>query len=245
MKNLTIAMPYYESPEMLRTHLQYWSEYPEEIRDRVRVIIVDDGSPKYPAMDVLMGQKSNISIELYRVVENIPWNHGGARNLSMRFGDEQDWVLTCDIDLIFPAESAEKLLAKDLEKRCVYKPRRLAKNEAGEWKDAKRHPECFVMKRGMFWNIGGFDEDFTGYWNGTFTSWRMQMKRLVTRIESFDDVHFLDHCFLVKDAMVSEWGRRGSEYDVHNNPEMLFKRRQATRIYNPKNHLRFTWEQLI
>jgi len=245
IENLTIAMPYYESPEMLRTHLQYWAKYPKEIRDRISVVIVDDGSPNYPAIDVLKGQKLNVSVSLYRVMENIPWNHGGARNLSMWFGDEKEWVLTCDIDLVFPWESAEKLLKANLDRKCVYKPKRLAKNDEGDWVEAKRHPECFAMTREMFWKIGGFDEDFTGYWNGTFTPWRKQMKRVVSQIVEFEDIHFLDYCFVVDDATVSDWGRRGSEYDVHRNPPMLLKRRQATRNYRPKNYLRFKWETIL
>jgi len=241
---ITIAMPYYEAPEMLREHLKYWHEYTEEVKENTRVVLVDDGSPTYPALEVLKGADlPSFSIELYRVLENIPWNHGGARNLCMDRVPKDGWVLTTDIDLVIDVESMEKLMSFELDPTKVYLPNRLNKQDDG-WVVLKRHPESFVMTRDMFWKIGGFDEDFTGYWNGCFTPFRFAMKRHTKRI-LFDDIYLKNHSNLIEGAMVTEWGRRGSKYDIHNNLDEYLKRRFVKRHYAPKNPLRFNWERVL
>jgi len=240
---ITIAMPYYEAPEMLRVHLDYWCKYPDHIAEQFSVVIVDDGSPNFPAEEVLKESSlPKFSIQLFRVDKNIPWNHGGARNLSMDRAPE-GWVLTMDIDLVLDAMAAERLVEMELSPWKIYKPDRLDLIN-GEWTPAKRHPESFIMTRDMFWRVGGFDEDFTGYWNGPFTPFRKALKR-TGRIEDLDNVYLKNHALLVEGAMVSEWGRRGSEYDVRTNPNMLRMRRIADRHYNPVNPLRFEWRQVI
>ena len=240
---ITITMPYYEAPEMLKVHLENWCAYPDALADRVNIVLVDDGSPKYPAVEVLKSAKLPRSpIKLYRIQENIPWNHGGARNLGM-YCVSEGWVLTTDIDLVLDAKNAKKILKFKKDPQKVYQPNRLDLI-SGEWTQMKRHPESFVMTRKMFWEIGGFDEDFTGYWNGTFTPFRFAMRRKSNLIE-WGDIYLLNHSDLIEGAMVSEWGRRGSIYDVHTNAEVLRNRRIATRHYQPKNPLRFNWEQVV
>ena len=240
---ITIAMPYYEAPDMLRVHLDNWLTYPDHIAEQFSAVIVDDGSPMFPAEDVLKEYpKPKFPIQLFRVDKNIPWNHGGARNLSMNQAPE-GWVLTMDIDLVLDAVAAERLVEMELNPWVIYKPDRLDLiNE--EWTRAKRHPESFIMTRDMFWRVGGFDEDFTGYWNGAFTPFRKALKR-TGRVVEVDDVYLKNHATLIKGASVTEWGRRGSEYDIHNNPAMLRRRRIASRQYNPVNPLRFEWRQVI
>ena len=240
---ITITMPYYEAPEMLKVHLENWCAYPDALADRVNIVLVDDGSPKYPAVEVLKSAKLPRSpIKLYRIQENIPWNHGGARNLGMH-NVPDGWVVTTDIDLVLDAENAEKILDFNKDSKRVYQPNRLDL-VSGEWVEMKRHPESFVMTKKMFWNIGGFDEDFTGWWNGTFTPFRKALQKKAS-IVSWEDIYLKNHSDLVEGAMVSEWGRRGSAYDIHSDASWLFKRRIATRHYQPKNPLRFNWEQVV
>jgi len=241
---ITITMPYYEAPDMLREHLKYWCEYSDDVKENVRVVLVDDGSPTYPALEVLKeADLPDFPIELYRIQENIPWNHGGARNLGMDRVSDEGWVLTTDIDLVFDNENIKKVMELELNSKRVYLPNRL--DPVGdEWVVMKRHPESFILTREMFWRIGGFDEDFTGYWNGTFTPFRWQLRRIAKRI-SFDDIYLKNYSGVIKGAMVDEWGRRGSEYDIHNNKKMLLKRRMASKFYNPKNPLRFEWERVL
>jgi len=242
INKITITMPYYDAPEMLREHLKYWQAYSDEVKENVRVVLVDDGSPTSPAIDVLKdADLPGFPIELYRVLENIPWNHGGARNLCMDRVTDEGWILTTDIDLVLGIESIEKLMQLELDPAKVYMPNRLDP-QGDEWVVMKRHPESYVMTREMFWKIGGFDEDFTGYWNGVFNPFRFALKRTAERV-MFDDIYLKNYSGTIEGAMVTEWGRRGSEYDIHNNRDLCLKRRFIKNNYNPKNPLRFNWER--
>lgn len=242
-ERITIAIPYYDAPHMLRKQVEHWRMFPQSAAERFSVVIVDDGSQKFPAEDVLTFDRPFFPLKLFRIEENIPWNHGGARNLSMRIADD-GWIISTDIDLVLDAENAERLLELELVPNTVYRPNRLDLAEDGTWFPFKRHPESFVMTKEMFWKIGGYDEDFTGFWNGSFTPFRKKLKRTARRVD-LEDVYLKNYCKVVEDAMVLEWGRRGSEYDIHTNSEMYLKRRAATRNYNPINPLRFTWKQVI
>ena len=237
---ITITMPYYEAPEMLRLHLKYWHEYPESILDRVRVVIVDDGSPRHPAEDVLKEMAlPGFPISLYRIKENIPWNHGGARNLGMHVIDRQEWVVGTDFDLVLTAENAIKILSKNVDRQHGYRFTRKRVQAGGDMEIIKVHRESFLMTSEKFWMLGGFDEDFSGYWNGPFIPFFNR-----TSMAIFEDV-FLTCYSGSLDSTIREWGRGGTEWDIRSNPELLAKRDKINRRQKPKNPLRFTWEQVL
>ena len=50
---------------------------------------------------------------------------------------------------------------------------------------------------------------------------------------------------VIPDADVSEWGRKGSVYDITLHTEMLEKQKQAIKKYNPEKPMRFAWNQQI
>ena len=80
-------MPYYEAPEMLMEHLKYWDKYPEWSYEYLELIIVDDGSSHSPAGDVLdsVGHP-RFPFRVFKIQDDIPWNHGGARNITEQHG---------------------------------------------------------------------------------------------------------------------------------------------------------------
>jgi len=240
--HLTITMPYYEAPEMLKKHLENWCSYSDDLADRVSIVLVDDGSPKYPAAEVLKVSKLPRSpIKLFRVLENIPWNHGGARNLGMHNAPE-GWVLSTDIDLMLTPDNLERLMGMTLDPLKSYRPGRVRQSESGEER-IKPHRETFIMTREMFWKIGGFDEDFNGYWNGVFYPFLKNARRMCSVIE----LHGVDllSCDNFLDSMVTDWGRIDSKWDININREMRCKQHQAARAYNPVNPLRFKWKQVL
>lgn len=88
---VTLVMAYYENPDMLRQHCRVWQGYPEDVRARVRVLLVDDGSPRRPARDALRAAVQEAAargaqlpqIRLLRIQPDVPWNQDGARNLGL------------------------------------------------------------------------------------------------------------------------------------------------------------------
>ena len=240
---ITITMPYYDAPLMLKEHLENWCTYPANLADKISVVLVDDGSQKYPAAEVLKSEQLPvIPIHLYRVLENIPWNHGGARNLGMH-NVPDGWVLSTDIDHILTAPNFERLLSKQLDSSKSYRLGRMRQNLKGKLESMKPHRESFLMTKSMFWGIGGFDEDFNGYWNGVFYPF-LRNVRLVCSVIELNDVTLLfrDDC---TDATVKDWGRIGSQWDINIDAPMRKKQHAAAKNYKPKNPLRFEWEKVI
>jgi len=245
MRNrLTIAMPYYEAPQMLCKHLETWQNYPDWIKDQLRIILVDDGSPNFPAKFVLdaVGWPT-IPTELYRIDEDIAWNHGGARNLAFTHAVD-GWVLLTDLDHVIPLESLASFLTKTLRTERFYIPGRYRQLGVVDWEEIEPHRDSFILTKEMYWEVGGYDEDFSGYWNGVSHLFR---KHLLDQY----DFEVLENCHLtfydnklIPDAQVESLGRKGSAYDIKDNPREYEKMaKRLNKIYKPKNQLRFTWKQ--
>lgn len=171
MNDVTLIIPYYRNPHMLTRQMQELAKYPEH----VRVIVVDDGSPE-PALPIVE-QAATPNVELYRIGVDVPWNREGARNLGASVCATQ-WLIHVDIDHVLPAECVPALLAFEPNKGKVYRfPRyRVGAADATRKKDrlpndAKfgaihPHVDSYLIARGRYWKVGGYDEDFAGVLGG-------------------------------------------------------------------------------
>ncbi len=242
---ITLAMPYYENPNMLREHIKYWQQYPKEIAKQLWVIVVDDGSPRNPAKDVLEGVDLSVSVRLYRIEENIPWNHGGARNLGFTKASDDGWVFSTDLDHVVPAESMQHLMSLKLSPECYYTPVRRRMVDLKTSKEYTGHIGTFIMTKRMFWKVGGFDEDFSGHYGGTSSCFRRASDKKAERVELADVWTLFFPSEVIADSVTTDWGRKDSAYDARGDPDMIKKLKTSRRKYDPKNHLRFNWERVI
>lgn len=161
-------MPFFENPEMLALQYRGWKAWPAKLRNRLRVIIVDDGSPENPAANVPR-PFGLPDLRIYRVTENRPWHQHAARNLGTHEAGE-GWMLITDMDHVLPAESAALLFrAMDkgkLDPATIYTLDRLEVDTGKPTLDRngnpKPHPNSFVVTRELYWRIGGYDEAFCG-----------------------------------------------------------------------------------
>lgn len=169
MTDLTLIVPFYRNARMLARQIEEWNKYPPG----VKIVCIDDGSPE-PALPIITAAlKPGIAVELYRITINIEWNRSGARNLGSDRATT-DWILHIDIDHILPADAAEKLLAFKLDNKKWYRfPRwRIGAADETRKKDAippdcaygRIHPhvDSYLVRRKIYWQIGGYDEDFSG-----------------------------------------------------------------------------------
>jgi hypothetical protein len=108
MRRLSIVMPYYMNPGMLAHQYETWAAYPADLKERVDIVIVDDGSPVSPAADVPRPEGLP-PLGIFRVLEDRPWHQHGARNLGA-FVAKGPWLLLTDMDHVLPAESLARLL---------------------------------------------------------------------------------------------------------------------------------------
>lgn len=165
---LTIVLPYYMNGSMLRLQFGNWKAWPGKCRTRLKVIIVDDGSPNSPAANVPRPYGLP-ELEIYRVLEDRPWHQHAARNLGAHMAPE-GWLLLTDMDHVLQPDAAA-MLFKALDKGrldpgTVYMLDRVEADTGlptlGKDGQPKPHPNSFVMTREMFWKIGGYDERATG-----------------------------------------------------------------------------------
>lgn len=171
MNDITLILPYYRNPGMLRRQAEEWAKYPSGMR----VIVVDDGSPSDPAHEVL---PEDCRASIYRVNVDIPWNRNGARNLGSHVA-RTEWILHTDIDHILPAGNAEWLCTRRLDPSHWYKfaRYRIGRADGTRLKDAipddaeygaiKPHVDSFLCQRDLYWRCGGYDEDFSGSIGGS------------------------------------------------------------------------------
>lgn len=240
MNNITLAIPYYDNPKMLSHHFGYWQDYPKDIADKILVILIDDGSPKYPVKDVIKGHKLPFEIKVYRIKQNIPWNFPGVRNLAFTVAPD-GWVFSTDIDHIIPAESMKNLFSMILCTECYYVPARLWKGNLKKPEPMKRHGDSFILTRDMYWEVGGYDEDFAGHYGGSPFVFRRGLDKTGHRIE-LDNVWFLFFDIeAIEDACVMEWDRQ--KYHMSKVKKLVRKANLAGK-YRPIHPLRFDWEQV-
>lgn len=250
--NYSLIIPYYRNVEMLKRHIQEWEKYPRA----VQIILVDDGSPE-PAEDVLLEHASPELIErvrLFRVDIDIPWNRGGARNLGATVADTT-WIVHIDIDHLLPATAAAAIAEFDASVKRWYRFERFRVGTADETrrKDFRKngipddvafgkihpHVDSYLVTKRAFWEIGGYDEDYSGCLGGgnPFLAALEAHQQCEMAPESLQ-LHVYTRS-VVKDA--SDWALSRSP------DEFSRRRRQKERDRNiiPKNPLRFPWHEVL
>lgn len=231
---ITMVYSYFDNPKMLGYQLAEWSSYGPELARQFRFVVVDDGSPTYPAAEVLKGQ--SVAVELYRIKQNIAWNFHGARNLGMDRAPD-GWCLISDIDHVLEAAQARSLAEKQLKRGHFYIPGRRYLGD----KPVHPHPDTSVMERSLYWQVGGCDEDFSGWYspgelylhNAATVAAREDMADIYLRLVTVNDV---------PDANTTAFGRKGSAY--HWKKNAYLQRKWRALPYRPENPLRFEWERV-
>jgi hypothetical protein len=241
---LTLIVPYYRNVAMLAQQLKEWKDYPEG----VEIVVVDDGSPE-PASDVL---KASDRAKLYRVIPDIPWNRGGARNLGAHVA-ETKWLMHIDIDHILPAAAACRMFDRhfppDDNRWYRFRRWRVGKADATRRKDAIRddisfgevrpHGDSYLCTRELYWRVGGYNENFSGCLGGG-SPFLQEMEREAPVALFHSDVMLHVHTRdSVKDA--SDWSlsRDTSEYSRRR------KEMERTGTIRGTNPLRFEWERVL
>jgi hypothetical protein len=235
--NLQIIYPYYDNPQMLQIHFNFWRAYAPELWAHTKIILVDDGSPNHPLQGQLGDAPSEANIEAYRIKQNVPWGQNGAHNLGMHVAEE-GWCVSTDIDHVVPAATLRYLYETEFLEDTYYT---FARQQQGQPKQVgyKRHPNSWLLTRDTFWRSGGYDEDFCGYY-GSDSVFRRALDEVAARVEMDIPLIVYDEND-IPDANTREFGRKDSEYYSVKHPELAHKRRNWTKAENP---LRFDWERI-
>ncbi len=159
MRPLTLIMAYYENHTMLQRHVHQFHRYDRKIQKCLRVIVVDDGSPKAPAR---LDSECPCPLEIYRMQVDVRWNQDACRNLGVSKA-RTEWILLTDIDHLVPNDTMAGFMSMSLNPEHVYKFSRVSEPGMLPYKP---HPNSWLMTRAIYEKVGGYDERLAG-WYGT------------------------------------------------------------------------------
>lgn len=170
-KRVTFVYPYYDNPQFFARQIGWWLTYPQHLLEQISFIVVDDGSPTYPAEDVVKRWGAPPHFRLFRIEQDVRWNWLAARNIGAHHAAD-GWILLSDIDHVVPQSTADRIIYGVHDTRVVYAFSR--KEHTGE--AANPHSASFLMTRDLFWQIGGYDETLSGYY-GTDGVYRRELAK--------------------------------------------------------------------
>lgn len=152
-------MAVYGQPLMLAEQFAAIRGYPAEVLDQLTVIVVDDhGDPPVAKRELKALAVGVADVQLYRIINNFPWNQMGARNLGMHHA--KGWCAMLDPDMVIPASLIKKFVgcASRLQRGQVI---RFALKHANGRIDTSS-PNTYLIHRDDFFRAGGYDEDYRG-----------------------------------------------------------------------------------
>jgi glycosyltransferase involved in cell wall biosynthesis len=157
--NLTIIHTYYNEETLLETQLERWNVYNQS----VNIILIDDGSQKVPAIDVVKKHKFKdyINFSLYRVTEDIGFNSHGCRNLGARLA-KTDWLVFLDIDYTIQPFDLKRLKNETLDLNSWYQLNAKFHGRGDTYAAINQ----FMIPRKLFLDSGGYDESFVPFHYG-------------------------------------------------------------------------------
>lgn len=210
MRDLTLIMPYYDNPAMLEEQQRQWSYYPDELRARLHVIIVDDGSPRWPALPHVQAStllpSALASFRLYRTLVDVRWNWLFCRNLGVSEAST-DWVLMTDIDHVMPKKTLAYILDGPLKDAFAY---RFSRVDAPAMTPYKAHPNTWLVTRKLFDRIGGYDERFSGFY-GTDGEFRRRVEDRTDGIVLLQQKMIRYPREVIADASTTTYGRKETQ----------------------------------
>ncbi len=240
---ITFIYPYYNNPGMFIEQQRIWNSYPADVLHRVEMIITDDCSPRAPALDHVMGVRQFL-LRLFRIGVDVRWNWIAAKNLGAYHAAENSWLFLTDIDHVIPVETVERLLAGlliwEFDRNRYYTFDRV---DAPNLTPYKVHPNTYFMHRSLFWRVGGYDEEFSGYY-GTDGYYRALVERVTpggeTHLNGVNVIRYPRE--VIPDASTTDYKRKDKR-DRHPRKRNLMKRKLEQGL--PPKALTFPWEQLI
>jgi hypothetical protein len=226
---------YYDNPQMLEVQLECWNTYRGVLAQPPRILVIDDGSPKTFAADIVRKKKLKLPIQVYRIKEDIPWNFTGARNLGCH--QAEGWIYISDIDTLLPAEAAKTLFeSQPLDPQCFYMPRRIWLPTGAE---AEQAIVNLLFHKDKYLAIGGYDEDYAGNYGREETDFFRRLRRVAKKVVRTDVTIEVVPPRLVPDARTT-----GRLRDKTHNAK-VFEQKEAAGFPTPVNPLRFSWERAL
>lgn len=240
---LTVCLAYYRNSRMLAHQFSVWSSYPDDLKSRVEMIVIDDSSPE-PAIDVPRpaGLPALTIGRLSEVADPFtpPWRQDAARNRAAHEA-RGPWLFLSDMDHVLPADSLRALLAIcDAGRDVAYSFFRLDAPHLTPKRDAKGnlhpHPNTYAMRKARYWSIGGYDEDYCGIY-GTDGPFRRRLLEQSTLVH-LDDVPIVRY----PRDVIPDASTRVDRNQHRNNPAIVARLAAKARAGAPLTVLELPWQ---
>ena len=231
--NITIIQTYYNERFHLETQIERWNNF----NSPVNIILIDDGSQKEPAVNVLREHtlNDNINFSLYRVTEDIGFNSHGCRNLGARLA-QSNWLLFLDIDYTLQPSDLNRLQEETLDLNSWYELNAKFQGRGNPYMALNQ----FMAPRKLFLDSGGYDESFVPFHTGD--------RELLSRLENDYQKNNLDWLILT----CRRGGRKARVDDtitipVYDDENMLLytPRFEEESIVRIDTKLNFPWERIV
>jgi hypothetical protein len=197
-------------------------------------VIVDDSSTSI----VKIPQELDLNLTLLRVMEDIPWNNPGARNLGMMNAKSDKCFLT-DIDHILPEKTLYHMVNRPECGRNMYRIH--LKHPSGS--STPKHSNTFLLSRARFMRHFGYDEDFCGNYGFDDTTFVKYQKYNGTRFLTLSPSYY---------GYIRTWGEDKRKYhtlvrDLSVNEEKAAHKLEAMKTYgrnagHSRKSISFPWE---
>jgi len=243
-RQITVAVLYYDNRYALVRHLNAWNSIPEDMKDKLEFLIVDDCSPQFPAMEIAKPYRKKMRITIARIKLDKSWNIGGARNLTM-ISAPTEIVFLSDIDITFSTPFLRSLLdlSRHVQERLKTANRHLVFSKFQriyETMPTKRkpHPAVTLISKTAYWNAGGCDEDFVGNYGYTDPHfyWRLQRTPHVEIVSTYEDFPGIEPLTQMRDVNSENVLKR----DLKEN-FALFKTKKAHQNWS-NSYIRYDWQ---
>lgn len=242
MKKLALCTKYYMNPNMLELQYAVWSSYPADVKKDIEIVIVDDGSPGIPAVDV--PRPSDLpDLRIFRILEDRPWHQNGATNLGA-FVAQAPWLILTDMDHVVSGELAN-YCANTKHKNPVYMFNRVevdGRPTLDRHGNPKPHPNSYLIKKTFYWQIGGHDEWFCGlYGTDRLLRQRIRQKTIINTVPMFPIKHYTRDT--IPDASTTTLPRKEGRH-----PRQIEKRLAKKALVMDVERivtLNFPWEQVL
>lgn len=231
--NITIIQTYYNERFHLETQIERWNHF----KTPVNIILIDDGSQKEPAENVLREHtiNDNINFSLYRVTEDIGFNSHGCRNLGANLA-QSNWLLFLDIDYTLQPLHLERLQNETLDLNSWYELNAKFQGRGDTYIALNQ----FLIPRKLFLDSGGYDESFVPFHYGD--------RELLSHLEKKYQKLNLDLLVLT-----CRRGGRKAKVDntikipVYDDENMVFHTpgMDLKRIVHTDTKLNFPWEEIV
>lgn len=212
--------------------LSRYESYQPDILDRIQFVMVDDGSPL--TYDI---PPFNLNLTWLKIIDDIPWNQGGARNLGVVYAPS-DKVLMTDLDHEFPEETLAYIVRRRECGRHFYRFFRSGIK-------TRPHPNIFLISRARFLRFYGYDEEFSGHYGAEDYRFVKLQKYYGTHFPKISKKY---RCFIRND-IDRDRAYHSLERDLSYNTPIDARKKQEVLAYGPeaghsRMFLHFNWKIL-